>query len=98
MGVGGGPHGVAARASKAPFPPLPNSTPRKDQTMKKQMKQFLAKTEGEGWTVTPTKSGHYQLRHPNPTVGLVVVSGTPSDQHAFKKMEADKRRALRAAG
>lgn len=65
-------------------------------TRQGQVGKVIAAAIARGWTIQPTKSGHYQMKHP--AGGLVHVSSTPSDTHAWKSIRGDLVRAEKLSG
>lgn len=46
----------------------------------------------QGWEVGRTKKGHPRFVPPDPTRGIVIGSGTPSDWRALKNLLAELKR------
>jgi hypothetical protein len=63
--------------------------------VKRDLKQMLRRAEASGWSVAPTRSGHWKLLHP--AGGIVVTGSTPSDYRALRNFRAQMRRAERRA-
>ena len=59
---------------------------------KKELKRLIGIAREQGWTVEPTRKGHWWFRPPNPAAGQVLVAGTPSDHRAWKNVVAELRR------
>jgi predicted RNA binding protein YcfA (HicA-like mRNA interferase family) len=60
----------------------------------KDLRAAVRRLQHEGWTSSPTGSGHVLLRHP--CGARVVASKSPSSPHATQYLRGDVRRALAA--
>jgi hypothetical protein len=62
--------------------------------MSKDLRKYLQGIiESEGFRVEYGK--HIKLYHPNPAVGIIVLSSTPSGGYAVKNAQAQIKRELR---
>lgn len=58
---------------------------------RKEILEIKKQAEAQGWVVTYTKAGHYKFLPPNPTMGMVICSSTPSDYHTINLLKRDLR-------
>lgn len=56
------------------------------------LRRIYARLRAQGWRTAKTRKGTI-LYPPDPSRGVVVVHGTPSDSRAIRNFEADLRRA-----
>jgi len=61
--------------------------------MNKEIKQLMMQAIKQGWNVKVRNSGHMVWTSPNPKVGPIFSSQTPSDWRAIKKIKSQLRRA-----
>lgn len=54
----------------------------------KFIRKLRKAAEAEGWRVRNTRNGHFQFLSPDKSVDPIVVSSTPSDYRAMKKIQA----------
>ena len=54
----------------------------------KFIRKLKKAAEAEGWRVRNTRNGHFQFLSPNTDTDPIIVSSTPSDYRAIKKIKA----------
>jgi predicted RNA binding protein YcfA (HicA-like mRNA interferase family) len=62
-------------------------------SQRKNSKEVIKYAQDEGYTVTPTKGGHWKAMHPNGA--LVILSNTTNGNYANREMDRlrkEKRR------
>jgi predicted RNA binding protein YcfA (HicA-like mRNA interferase family) len=58
-------------------------------------REVVRELEHDGWTVTPTKGGHYRATHPDAPGQVMYLSQTPSGKRHPQNVRAMARRLTR---
>lgn len=59
-----------------------------------EWRRLLRQFEAQGWTVSPTRGGHYRLRHERTGV-FMHASSSPGDGRTLANLRARAKRLLR---
>jgi hypothetical protein len=59
----------------------------------RHLKQAAKAARGAGWTVEPTRNGHWKFTPPDKSLPPIITGSTPSDGRALRNFRADLKRA-----